>query len=195
VAYGLLAGVGLGVTLDKPFWIDSTPKADSTQHFATSELRVEGGLRWRLVLYKKLPRPELTVLAGGGLHSFSIAKNPDGTDVGPADVAYVYGTVGGGFRMYFAEWASLSAQLNYHIVPSVGPIAGSDEYGPATAFGLRVQGGLDFLVWRGLKVAVLGYYERFSLTFSGTGNPAPQKIANSATDVYFGGILAVGYQY
>ena len=194
-AYGLIAGLGLGVTLDKPFWLDSTPTADPTQHFTTSELRVEGGLRWRLVLYKKLPRPELTILVGGGLHSFSISKNPDGSDVGPPDVAYKYATVGGGLRLYFAEWVSLWANFNYHVLTDTGHIESIDEFGPGSAFGLRVSGGLDFFVWRGLKLGVLGYYERFVLTFSGAGTPPPAKVASSATDQYFGGVLVVGYAY
>src|SRR5205085_2449048 len=72
---GVFAGFGLGVTLDKPFWPDS--KGPDGNRYATAELRVEGGLRWRFVLYKPVPRPELILTVGGGLHQFAIAKRTD----------------------------------------------------------------------------------------------------------------------
>ena len=56
-----------------------------------------------------------------------------------------------------------------------------------------MRGGLDFLVYKGLKVGVEGQYERFSLTFNPTAAAAPTKIANSGTDQYFGGVIVVGY--
>jgi hypothetical protein len=192
-AGGVIAGLGLGITLDKPFWVDSTPKADPTQQFPTSELRVEGGLRWRFVLYKKIPRPELTLLVGGGRHSFAVDKNSDGTDVGPPDVAYTYATVGLALRLWFTEWGSLWGAFNYHAVTDAGSVGAADEFGKPSTFGLRAQGGLDFFVWRGLKVGVLGYYERFQLGFSNGAEPAPAKLATSAVDQYFGGILLLGY--
>ncbi len=194
-AAGVLAGLGFGVTLQKPFWLPSTAMADPTQKFPTTELEVEGGLRWRFVLYKKSPRPELVLLAGGGLHSFSIQKDPTGADVGPPDVAYKYLAVGAGFRLHFAEWASLWAQFAYHAVFDAGSVQEATEYGPGSKWGMRVGGGLDFLVWRGLKVGVLAYYERYLLAFTGTGTPTPQKVASSAIDQYFGGVLVIGYMF
>jgi hypothetical protein len=192
-AAGVLATLGLGVTFQKPFWIDSTSKADPTQHYATTETQVEGGLRWRFVLYKKVPRPELTVLAGGGLHSFAIAKDASNMDVGPPDVGYQYLSVGGAFRIHFVEWASLFAHFTYHVVFNGGPVQGSDEFGPGSVYGLRAGGGLDFLVYRGLKIGAVGYYERYVLAFSGDG--APVKVASSAVDQYFGGVLLIGYVF
>ena len=45
-------------------------------------------------LYKPVPRPQLLIQAGGGLHSFAIGKDATDTDVGPADVGYKYVTLG-----------------------------------------------------------------------------------------------------
>ncbi len=192
-AGGAFSGLGVGATVDKPFWPDSTSKQDATQKFATSELRVEGGLRWKITLYKPVPRPQLLIQAGAGLHSFSIAKDDNGADVGPADVSYKYATFGAGMRIHFAEWSWLWAMFDYHVVFDSGAIADTaTEYGPASTFGIRVRGGLDFLVYKGFKVGAEGMYERFSLTF----NPLTSgvaKIANSGTDQYFGGVIVVGY--
>lgn len=193
-AGGLFSGLGVGVTLDKPFWPDSTSKQDPTMKFATSELRVEGGLRWRIVLAKAIPRPQLLLQAGAGMHSFAIGKDAMGGDVGPADVGYKYATFGLGMRIHFAEWAWIWAMFDYHLVFDPGPIADvAAEYGPAKTYGIRVRGGLDFLVYKGLKLGLEGLYERFSLTFNPTAATPPAKIANSGSDQYFGGVIVVGY--
>ena len=193
-AHGAFAGLGIGATVDKPFWPDSTSKQDPAMKFGTSELRVEGGLRWRIVLYKAVPRPQLLIQAGGGLHSFAIGKDAMGADVGPADVSYKYATFGAGLRVHFAEWAWIWAMFDYHVVFDPGPIADLvAEYGPAKTFGIRVRGGLDFLVYKGFKIGAEGLYERFSLTFNPASAVPPGKIANSGTDQYFGGVIVVGY--
>jgi hypothetical protein len=192
-AAGVFATLGLGVTFQKPFWIDSTSKSDPTQTFPTTETQVEGGLRWRFVLYKKVPRPELTLLVGGGLHSFGIQKDVNGMDVGPPDVSYQYLAVGGGFKIHFLEWAALFAQFTYHAVFNAGSVQDNLEFGSGPVYGLRAGGGLDFLVWHGLKVGALGYYERYVIAFTGAGSP--QKVASSAVDQYFGGVLVIGYVF
>lgn len=192
-AGGAFSGLGLGATVDKPFWPDSSSKQDPTQKFPTSELRVEGGLRWRIVLYKPLPRPQLLVQAGAGLHTFSLGKDATGQDVGPADTAYKYATFGAGLRIHFTERVYLWAMFDYHLVFDSGPITNpATEFGPADTFGIRVRGGLAFFVYKGLKLGAEGYYERFSLTFT-PGATMPVKVANSATDQYFGGVITVGY--
>ncbi len=192
-AGGAFSGLGLGATVDKPFWPDSTSKQDPTMKFATTELRVEGGLRWRIVLHKAVPRPQLLIQAGGGFHSFALGKDATGADVGPADVSYKYATFGLGMRIHFAEWSWIWAMFDYHYVFDSGPIGDvGSEYGPVKTFGIRVRGGLDFLVYKGLKLGAEGLYERFSLTFN-PGASMPAKVANGGTDQYFGGIIVVGY--
>jgi hypothetical protein len=197
-AAGVFATLGLGATLDKPFWPDS--KGPDGLRYATQELRVDGGLRWRFVLYKALPRPELTLLAGGGLHSFAIAKKetPAGpTDVGPPDVRYANVSLGLAFRIHFVEWASLWVGFNYLIPTLAGAVVTADSYGPASRFGIRAQGGIDFFAYRGLKVGLNGFYERYQLVFKGGGAlPGPGSTPpEGAVDQYFGGVLVLGYAY
>jgi hypothetical protein len=199
---GVLAGLGFGATLDKPFWPAS--KGPDGNHYDTDELRVEGGLRWRFVLYKPIPRPELILLAGGGLHQFAIAKKIDPvsgnpTDVGPPDFSYGFISVGVVLRLHFAEWALLWAGANYNAILDAGAAVTGDEYGPAQSFGIKVHGGLEFLVYKGLKLGVAGFYERYQLTFLGS-DPPPLKpgmgeLAQAAVDQYFGGLLIVGYVF
>lgn len=202
---GVFSTLGLGATLDKPIWGPATgPDPSDATKYGTSELRVEGGLRWRFVLYKPLPRPELVVEAGGGLHQFAIAKRVDPVtmnpvDVGPPDVGYAYVSLGGKLRLHFARWALIWAGFHYDLVTTAGPATTSDEYGPARTYGLRVEGGLTFRVWRGLEILASGFYERFQLTFRGSDPPPALpgmgNLAESALDQYFGGALSVGYEY
>ena len=86
-------------------------------------------------------------------------------------------------------------EQNAHtIVESSGSITNTgSEYGPASNFGVRISGGLDFFVYKGLKIGVGGMYERFGLTFHPPANVVPAKNATSAVDQYFGGLISVGY--
>jgi hypothetical protein len=192
-AYGLFSGLGLGVSVDKPFWPDSTSKSDPTQRFPTEELRVEGGLRWKLTLYKPMPRPQLTLLVQGGLHEFTFAKGPNGEDVvGVPDVRYVYASIGGGLTVHFAEWSWIWLKFVYHAVTDTGPIQTPAQYGLSAAYGLRLSAGLDFLVYKGLRLGVQGMYERFSIVFGYDPNNRA-KIADGATDEYYGAMVVLGY--
>jgi outer membrane biosynthesis protein TonB len=200
-AKGVFAGLGLGATIDKPFWKPST--GPDMNPYATDELNVSGGLRWRIPVYKAIPRPEIVILAGGGYHSFTIEKRVDMVtgnlvDVGPPDIGMAYLAFGLGFRLHFAEWARLWVSFQYHLVLDAGPVVTAAEYGPATVNGYRPAGGLEFFVYRGLKISVSGFYERYELTFVGS-DPPPAKpgngqLAQSAVDQYFGGVLTLGYE-
>jgi hypothetical protein len=80
----------------------------------------------------------------------------------------------------------------YHVVTDSGPIQTPDEYGLAAASGLRFSAGLDFLVWRGIRLGAQGYYERFMTVFG--YDPANRaKIADGATDEYYGAMVLLGY--
>jgi outer membrane biosynthesis protein TonB len=200
-AKGVFAGLGVGATLVYPVWPPS--KGPDGNTYDTQELSVSGGIRWRIPLYKPIPRPELLILAGGGYHSFTIAKKVDQatgalTDVGPPDVGYAHLSFGLGLRLHFAEWARIWFTFQYVAVLDAGAVTTADEYGPATVFGLRPAGGLDFFVYKGLKIGVGGYYERYELDFLGS-NPPPAKpgngqLAQTAIDQYFGGFLSLGYE-
>jgi hypothetical protein len=192
-AGGILAGLGFGGTVDKPFWPASTDPRSPGQQFATSELRVDTGLRWKFTLYKPTPRPQLTILVGYGLHMFQTAKRSDGSGL-PA-VTYQSVPIGIQFRIHFVEWASIFAAFRYQPVLSAGAITTNGENGAGSTWGMRVEGGLDFFVYRGLKLGVTGYYERYSLTFNQMNMQAMNTAAASALDQYFGATASIGYAY
>ena len=73
--HGVFAGLGGGVTVDKPFW-PTTQFEGTPNQYATAELRVEGGARWRFIVRKWRPRLEVTVLGGAGLHRTPSPRRP-----------------------------------------------------------------------------------------------------------------------
>ena len=192
-ARGVFAGLGLGVTLTKPFWPDSTSKSDPTQRFPTTEIAIEGGLRWKFTLYRPMPRPQLQLIAEGGFHDFAFAKGVNGADiVGVPDTHYIYASLGGGLTIHFADWSWLWVKFVYHAVTDTGPIQYPENYGLAAAYGFRFSGGIDFLAYKGLRIGALGMYERFAIIF-GYDPSHRVKIADGATDEYYGGMLLLGY--
>ena len=114
------------------------------------------------------------------------------TDVGPPNVAYVFGAFGLQARLHFREWGSAWAAFSYEYVPDAGHIEDAVEYGYANTWGLHLRGGVDVYLWRGLKVGVGAYWERFALSFT-HAQPTPFKMAGNATDNYYGGMITVGY--
>jgi hypothetical protein len=192
-AYGLFSGVGLGVTFDKPFWQPSTAQAQTTELLPTDELRVEGGLRWKITLYKPMPRPQLHLDIQGGLHQFTFVRGAmDQAVAGVPDTRYVYMSLGGGLTVHFAEWAWIWIRGAYQLITDSGPIQAPDQFGLAAAYGLRFGGGLDFLVWRGIRLGVQGMYERDIIVFGYDPNHRA-RIADSAVDEYYGALFMLGY--
>lgn len=193
--HGVFSGLGVGITFDKPFWQPTlTARNDPTARFATTELRVEGGLRWKVTLYKPMPRPQLTLFVQGGLHDFSFVRPADNPKiVAVPDVRYVYASIGGRLTIHFAEWSWVWLQFLYHIVSNAGPVQLHENYGLAYTNGFRVTGGIDFLAWRGIKLGALGYYERFSSRFGYDTNAT--LVAGSDADAFFGGMVVFGYVF
>lgn len=198
VQHGVFAGLGGFFSLDKPFW-PTTEFVGTPNQYATSELRVEGGAKWRFVVKKWRPRLEISALLGAGLHTYSIAKAVDPatlarTDAGPPDAAYVYGIFGVQARATFwheriAPWLSLA----YEYFPDAGPVENNDEFGLATTNGLMLRGGLDVYVWRRLRVGGSAFWERIMMSFD--NDVSTRRFARRAIDQYYGGVFTVGYDY
>ncbi len=199
-----LTGLGVGVTLDWMFWPDEIPCTDTgggnctptSDRVSAREYRVETGLRYHWNFLNRPMSPDLLVSFQYGLHAFSIAKKADGTDVGPPDVAYSYLTIGLGTRVPISRWIAVLFNFNFHGVLDTGAIQTQAEYGPGGAYGIRLALGAESNPWRGLTLRVSGFYERFGLSFNGSGTPAPAKTANGgAADQYYGAIITAGWVF
>ncbi|HZU85255.1 MAG TPA: hypothetical protein VE987_20120, partial [Polyangiaceae bacterium] len=243
-----ITGLGIGFTLDAIFWPDSVPTTcaasmmdmagNCTDHYGTHDLSYQLGLRWRWNVLNRSPKtwaPELLVELQFGERRFTIDKtpqldaagmplkdamgNPKVQDVGPPDVDYKYITVGVGTRILFLErWAAF-LQLNLHGVIDAGPIQTASEYGPGSAVGVRIGGGVEARIWKGLFARLALHYEHFGLSFASSHNgdvtnagapvvnsttkipennlvpPCPCSTTGGASDAYWGAVLSVGYAY
>jgi hypothetical protein len=202
-------GLGVGATLDYIFWPDSVACASrdadgncvdpGTERYATRERRIETGLRWRWSIVNRERSPDLLLNAQYGQHIFTIAKLPNGQDVGPPDVAYQYLTVGAGLRIPVHPVVAVFGNFNYHIVFDTGSIQTDQQYGSGGAWGLRAHVGGEVRVWRGLIVRVAGFYERFGLSFDNSApgsNGLPAKVTTGdAIDQYYGLWGGLGYVF
>jgi hypothetical protein len=163
----------------------------TTEHYATSEYRFEGGLRYHWNLFNQPIRPELLVAVQYGLHAFSIGKKA-GADVGPPDVTYSYLDLGIGVRIPFAALIGLVLDFHYHAVLDTGSIQTQAEYGDGSAWGLRGHAAVEIHVVKGLTIRVAGFYEQFGLSFA-NDMMSMKSTMGGATDQFFGATLSVGY--
>ena len=216
-----LSGLGLGLTYGTNFWPGSTPCwpggpggacLPTVDIYQTLEYRFEVGMRWRWSVKKTFDSPEVRANAQYGQHAFAIQKrdylNDHLRDIGPPDVAYSYVTVGVGalFPVFSQEGdlmrrLALFADFNLHLPFDTGSIQTADEWGAGSAFGLRVDAGVDLRLWRGLFARLSAQVEYFSLSFNQPTNkhilmpPCPCGTTGGASDLYYGGVLALGYTH
>lgn len=153
VAANAVRGLGLGVTADFPIWPDS--KGASMNPLQTTEMRIEGGLRWNWNFLNRRDRPSLLLMLQYGLHSFAIQKevaqrvvpNQDTTtcsgmsppgcvtvpdardDHGQPDINYQYVDIGLGVKVpvYTTDRTSyaLGLDVHYHALLGQGEIGTS----------------------------------------------------------------------
>jgi hypothetical protein len=222
-----VSGLGVGGMWAVDFWPPVAPCASPTDptercaptidRYATNEYLYELGLRWKWNFLRKADNvPELLVRLEYGQHSFAIQRrnyiNEGGErDVGPPNVLYSYVTIGAGLRVPFLTRFAANLLFNYHAVLDTGPIANADtEWGATGAWGVRIAGGLDVRIWRGLFGRVTGHYEQFGLSFTPpppnatphtmppcgtTGGLQPCRTSGGATDQYYGVTFSAGYIY
>ena len=199
-----ITGLGIGITFDNVFWPDSIPCSHdtsgncvaTTDHYGTTERRLELGLRWHWNFLNAPMRPDLLFSIQYGFHNFIIEKKADGSDVGPPDVSYSYVTLGLGIRIPVIERIALFALFNLHLLLDGGPIQSAAEFGPGGGYGIRLSLGGDVMIYKGLFARLSAFYEQFGLSFNQSSVPPPAKTTiGGATDQYYGGLLGVGFAF
>lgn len=215
-----LSGLGVGFTYGASFWPGSTPCYPATgggclptvDSYGTVEYRYEVGVRWRWNIKKSFSSPELRVNGGYGQHAFAVQKrdylNDHLRDIGPPDVNYSYVTVGlGGFIPVWSQEGDVMRRLSLYVDGNLllpidtGSIHTADEWGPGSAFGVRVDAGVDLRLWKGLFARLGAQVEYYAISFNqppamhNLMPPCPCGTTGGAADVYYSGILSVGYAY
>ncbi len=214
-----LAGLGIGFTLDLPFWANRQQQNGSS--FPTKELRFEGGVRWHWNIGNATLRPILEAGLAYGFHSFALsggAAQPPYPDVG-----YQYLLPQLGLGSFLTQKLHLHAGLSILGILTAGSITDAtaqnsrNPFGPGSAWGFRVSGEAEYLPLPWLSISLGGKVERIAFSFDGTGcamastnmascyrGPAPGMTTaspslpvpiQSAEDLYLGLWLLVGYRF
>jgi hypothetical protein len=244
-----LTGLGVGVTLDAFFWPDSVPSGTAgcmmldmsgttcLDHYSTSEINYEIGFRYHWNVLNRSPKtwaPTLLAQFEFGDHRFTVdkkkilgpdPKNPSmmivvsQQDVGPPDIDYKYLTIGVGYRVDFLTRFGAFVMFNFHGLLDAGAIQSPGEFGPGAGYGVRLSGGFEVKIWKGLFTRLAFDYQHFGLSFNGQHNgdvigangfpvpdknymptvntmpPCPCGTTGSASDSFWRGALSVGYMY
>ncbi|MFT3693596.1 MAG: hypothetical protein QM831_10685 [Kofleriaceae bacterium] len=205
---GIITGLGIEVMYDKVIRINSQKKYvddmsnAQTANLATVEDRFNIGAVLRYPVSSSL-------LVGGKIQyssqQFNIAQSYAGnmaTDV--PNVHYSMAEPKAFLKYMLGGPIMINVEGGLMLVTNTGGIQASDStgYGPASVFGYELQGGIDYTLTKNLFVRALAKFETISLTFKGD----PASLANTrdtdtdqdvkgAKDVYFGGMVTIGYAY
>lgn len=207
-----LLGLGVAVRVDVPAWRERE-LTDGTSS-SVRQLRFEAGLRWRWNIGDAVRRPILELGVGYGLHQFAL-----GNDLVPyPDLEYQYLMPSLGIGAYLTPKLGVRVTGAFLAVLRTGEAGqavderNQNPFGPGGAFGFRVSAEGDYQLWRGLFAGVGGSFERFSLSFDGSGctksvpgqsicdqsivrmTPPPPAV-RSATDLHLALWLQLGYRY
>lgn len=202
-----LAGVGVQLMYDRVLFIKSQRKyVDNMMQQQIADLQTTQD-RFSVGIVLRYPVGERLVIGGKALYSsqrFDVAQQlPNNT---PTDVPSVgYTMIEPKLFTYYLLTRSLalSAEGGVMLVRKSGDIeTAMTGYGATSTSGFEASAGIEYNVTRSIFVRVAGRLERFSLTFQGDANSlantrdgdAMQDV-RGATDLYFGGIAAIGYAY
>ena len=170
-AGGAFSGLGIGATVDKPFWPDSTSKQDPTH-----EVRHQrAARRGRAALAHRPVQGDAAAAAAhcrraAGWHSFAIGKDADrrSTSGRPTSATSTRRSARAAHPLRRVGVDLGDVRLSRRVRFGADRRRRRPSTGRPRTFGIRVRGGLDFLVYKGLKIGAEGLYERFSLTFNPT---------------------------
>lgn len=205
---GIITGLGIEVMYDKVIRITSQKKYvddmsnPQTANLATVEDRFNVGAVLRYPVSNSL------LVGGKVLYSsqqFNIAQTFAGnmsTDV--PNVHYSMAEPKAFLKYMLGGPIMIDAEAGIMLVTNTGQIqeANKTGYGPASVFGYELQAGIDYTLTKNLFVRALARFETISLTFKGD----PASLANTrdtdtdqdvkgAKDLYYGGMVTIGYAY
>lgn len=195
---GPAGGFGLAVVVDRVLLLKSRL---GMKEYATTQMKVGGGLRYRWNFGKKATLPTLKLIAGFNRLSFTIDRGTDDIDL--PNVAYSYIDVGAAGRFPLGTpKAAIYVDARYNQVLSAGEVSEMTFYGSGSARGFDGDAGfeLQFLGRAILKVG--GRYQRIAHDFDGNGTKSNNRDGNASTqdvggalDTYLSGYVTAGYLF
>lgn len=188
-----LAGLGVEVGLGLAPWLQSR-LASSPEAFPTSTLRVDGGLRFRLVPSQAF-KLALVPYVGVRSQSFTVGALSDGRRLdGLPNLALLGLRAGLGVEVpVIGETLVLFGRFGVIPVFGAGEILSAAFFPNGSAFGLEANGGLGVGLTSFLQLRASFEFASYGLTFR-TQATDPY-VAAGATDRYLGGNASVRLQF
>ncbi len=190
-ATGALAKLGIGGEFDKAFGVSislgmTTVPIDEGHYSIGARYRFDAGAASVVVL--GLDYAERHYIADRS--KLTVASQLDAPDT-----AYQSAQVQIGARTPFTPaitgYATAMAMLPF----AAGPIQKADSYGPANAYGLGLNAGVDIAVASAIAVRIAGEADQISLSFKGTGGLAQSRMVTAATDRQLGIVATLALFY
>lgn len=188
---GLASGLGVDLSLATAPYLQSR-RASAPDTFPTTALRVDGGLRFRIMPLEGY-RLALVPYAGVRVQSFTVGALPDGTRLdGLPNVSFTGLRVGLGLELPLGtDLLMLTGRFGVVPVFSAGEILSAAFFPRGSAFGVEASGGLAVQVAPFLQVRASFDFTSWGLTFQGQDGDTYR--AAGATERYLGGSAALRF--
>ncbi len=189
----LLAGLGVELGVAFAPWLQSR-LASTPEAFPTSTMRVDGGVRFRLVPSKSFPLA-ITPYVGVRTQSFTVGALADGRRLdGLPNIALVGLRAGVGLEVpVIGDRLVLFGRFGVIPVFGAGEILSSAFFPNGSAFGFEANGGVGVGLTSFLQVRASFEFASYGLSFS-TQATDPY-VAAGATDRYLGGNASLRFSF
>jgi hypothetical protein len=170
-----------------------------TEEFTTTMQRFDVGLRWRWNPGQKATLPTIALALTYGQQSFEI---DDGTTLGLPNTKVTYLGVGLRARVPLGLAFAVLVAGDYLLVQDAGDINAMDAYGPGSASGLEIEGGLEYRIMPRLPVRAGVRFVQTTYEFDGTGdlsnnldNDPTTVDVSAAKERVLGGFVSIAYLF
>jgi hypothetical protein len=190
---GILSGLGIeGQFGFAPFL--KTRRQSETDTFPTTAMRVEAGLRWRIMPIKTFALA-ITPFVGLRLQSFSVAAATGGATLdGVPNISFTGLRAGLEVEVPIVpRWLLLFGRFGVLPTFSAGQIISPTYFTSGSTFGFEAAGGVGVGILPFLQVRLSFEFSQYAMTFK--TQPTDTYVATGASDRFLGGNASLRLQF
>ena len=206
----ILSNIGLTLQFERVFALTSevlfnTGGAEMSEVLDTTQMRLRGGLVYRLRFGDDATAPVLKLGVGYERYQFSLDRGPlpAGAVVILPDVTYTSVDPGLDFRYPVSDRIAVNARGRLLLVLDTGAVSNADQYGDtSSALGFDVGLDVEYLLMDRLGVRLGARFMDVTVGFEGNGmlsnnldGDMSTQDVQGITDYYLGVLLTAGYQF
>jgi hypothetical protein len=206
----VLANIGLQLQFERVFGLTSEVTfdaggSDMSEVLDTTQMRLRGGLVYRLRFGDDATAPVLKLGVGYERFQFELDRDPlpEGAVVTLPDVVYSSVDPGLDFRYPVNDSIAVTARGRLLLILDPGDLASPEQYGDTSStLGFDVGLDVEYLATERLAVRLGARFMDVTIGFEGNGmlsnnlddDPETQDV-NGITDYYLGALLTAGYLF